>query len=89
MAVLPGMTSGWHDAWPPAAPTLTLLPRPAPPLLHRPAGHRVYGIDATALLPVLSPAAHRALFGTQQAATAEVRCRQGCPGHHARAGPPM
>ncbi|KAL4426372.1 hypothetical protein ABPG77_004666 [Micractinium sp. CCAP 211/92] len=39
-------------------------------------GHRVYGIDATALLPVLSPSAHRALFGSQQLATAEVRYRK-------------
>ncbi|KAL4430910.1 hypothetical protein ABPG75_006166 [Micractinium tetrahymenae] len=39
-------------------------------------GHKVHGIEATALLPVLSPSAHRALFGSQQPATAEVRYRK-------------
>jgi hypothetical protein len=36
----------------------------------------VYGIDATALLPVLSPAAHRSTYGSQHASTAEQRYRR-------------
>ncbi|PSC75191.1 phosphoinositide phosphatase SAC1 [Micractinium conductrix] len=39
-------------------------------------GHKVYGIEATALLPVLSPAAHKQQFGSAVAATAEVRYRK-------------
>ncbi|PRW58397.1 phosphoinositide phosphatase SAC1 [Chlorella sorokiniana] len=39
-------------------------------------GHKVYGIDATALLPVLCPVAHRQLFGSAQPSTAEVRYRK-------------
>ena len=39
-------------------------------------GHKVYGIDATALLPLLSPATHRALYGSTQASGAEVRYRK-------------
>ena len=63
------------------------LPSPAPPAhgsslssppltCFRLAGHKVYGIEATALLPVLSPAAHKQQFGSAVAATAEVRYRK-------------
>jgi hypothetical protein len=36
----------------------------------------VYGIEATALLPLLTAAAHRQLFGSQHAGAAEVRYRR-------------
>lgn len=36
----------------------------------------MYGIDATALLPVLCPSAHLHLFGSAQPSTAEVRYRK-------------
>ena len=36
----------------------------------------MYGIDATALLPLLSPAAHRAAYGAAHAGSAEVRYRR-------------
>ncbi len=36
----------------------------------------MYGIDATALLPVLCPVAHRQLYDSSQPSTAEVRYRK-------------
>ncbi|KAL4859481.1 Phosphoinositide phosphatase SAC1 [Chlorella vulgaris] len=39
-------------------------------------GHKVYGIEATSLVPVMSPAAHRTHFGSQHGSVAEQRYRK-------------
>ena len=57
------------------SPQWTVLSNPPALPFHRP-GHKVYGIDATALLPVLCPVAHRQLYGSIQPSTAEVRYRK-------------
>ena len=60
----------------PCIPSPTSLPNQAALATIATAGHKVYGIDATALLPILCPATHRAAYGTQHASTAEQRYRK-------------
>lgn len=63
--------------WPkPTVPHPTLIcPPPLP--LRPPAGHKVYGIEATALVPLVSSASHRAFVrGDRDTAAAEQRYRK-------------